>query len=115
MLAGPNLRCEAGFSPPERYRIIGAVKISELGEFGLIDRLAQAFAETGRPDSLLIGIGEDTAAWKASGVQLITTDTLIEGPTSRCATGAGGTWAGMPWRSTRAISALWVARPNRRC
>jgi thiamine-monophosphate kinase len=55
------------------------VKISELGEFGLIDRLAQAFAETGRPDSLLIGIGDDTAAWKASGVQLITTDTLIEG------------------------------------
>jgi thiamine-monophosphate kinase len=55
------------------------VKISELGEFGLIDRLAQAFAETGRPDSLLIGIGDDAAAWKASGVQLITTDTLIEG------------------------------------
>jgi thiamine-monophosphate kinase len=68
-----------GFSPLRRYRIIGAVKISELGEFGLIDRLAQAFAETGRPDSLLIGIGDDTAAWKASGVQLITTDTLIEG------------------------------------
>ncbi|OHD76558.1 MAG: thiamine-phosphate kinase [Spirochaetes bacterium RBG_16_67_19] len=55
------------------------MKISELGEFGLIDRLAQAFAEAGRPDSLLIGIGDDTAAWKASGVQLITTDTLIEG------------------------------------
>ena len=55
------------------------MKISELGEFGLIDRLAKAFAETGRPDSLLIGIGDDAAAWKASGVQLITTDTLIEG------------------------------------
>jgi len=68
-----------GFSPLRRYRIIGPVKISELGEFGLIDRLAQAFAETGRPDSLLIGIGDDAAAWKASGVQLITTDTLIEG------------------------------------
>lgn len=55
------------------------MKISELGEFGLIDRLAQAFAEAGRPDSLLVGIGDDTAAWRASGVQLITTDTLIEG------------------------------------
>ena len=52
----------AGFSPLRRYRIIGAVKISELGEFGLIDRLAQAFAETGRPDSLLIGIAARTAA-----------------------------------------------------
>jgi thiamine-monophosphate kinase len=28
---------------------------------------------------LLVGIGDDTAAWRASGVQLITTDTLIEG------------------------------------
>jgi thiamine-monophosphate kinase len=56
------------------------VNISELGEFGLIDRLAQAFsASGGQPDSLLIGIGDDAAAWKASGVQLITTDTLIEG------------------------------------
>jgi thiamine-monophosphate kinase len=70
---------QAGFSPLRRYRIIGSVKISELGEFGLIRRLAQAFAETGRPDSLLIGIDDDAAAWKASGVQLITTDTLIEG------------------------------------
>lgn len=69
----------SGFSPLGQYRIIGAVKISELGEFGLIDRLAQAFAATGRPESLLIGIGDDAAAWKASGVQLITTDTLIEG------------------------------------
>ena len=69
-----------GFSPLRRYRIIGAVKISELGEFGLIDRLARAFsASGGRPDSLLVGIGDDTAAWRASGVQLITTDTLIEG------------------------------------
>ena len=73
-------RLVVGFSPLRRYRIIGAVKISELGEFGLIDRLARAFsASGGRPDSLLVGIGDDTAAWRASGVQLITTDTLIEG------------------------------------
>jgi thiamine-monophosphate kinase len=55
------------------------VKVSELGEFGLIARLAEAFASGSRPASLVIGIGDDAAAWKASGVQLVTTDTLIEG------------------------------------
>ena len=55
------------------------MKVSELGEFGLIARLAEAFARSGQPSSLVIGIGDDTAAWRASGVQLVTTDTLIEG------------------------------------
>jgi thiamine-monophosphate kinase len=55
------------------------VKVSELGEFGLIARLAKAFARAGQPSSLVIGIGDDAAAWRASGVQLVTTDTLIEG------------------------------------
>jgi len=55
------------------------MKVSELGEFGLIARLAEAFARRGQPSSLVIGIGDDTAAWRASGVQLVTTDTLIEG------------------------------------
>jgi len=55
------------------------VKVSELGEFGLIARLAEAFARGGQPSCLVIGIGDDAAAWRASGVQLVTTDTLIEG------------------------------------
>jgi thiamine-monophosphate kinase len=55
------------------------VKVSELGEFGLIARLSKAFARSGQPSSLVIGIGDDAAAWRASGVQLVTTDTLIEG------------------------------------
>jgi thiamine-monophosphate kinase len=55
------------------------VKVSELGEFGLIARLAEAFARGGQPPSLIVGIGDDAAAWRASGVQLVTTDTLIEG------------------------------------
>jgi thiamine-monophosphate kinase len=54
------------------------MKVSELGEFGLIARLAEAFARSGQPSSLVIGIGDDAAAWRASGVQLVTTDTLIE-------------------------------------
>jgi thiamine-monophosphate kinase len=55
------------------------VKVSELGEFGLIARLAEAFARGGQPSSLVVGIGDDAAAWRVSGVQLVTTDTLIEG------------------------------------
>jgi thiamine-monophosphate kinase len=55
------------------------MKVSDLGEFGLIARLAEAFARAGQPSSLVIGIGDDAAAWRASGVQLVTTDTLIEG------------------------------------
>ena len=55
------------------------MKVSELGEFGLIARLAEAFARGGQPSSLVVGIGDDAAAWRASGVQLVTTDTLIEG------------------------------------
>ena len=55
------------------------MKVSELGEFGLIARLAEAFARGGQPSGLVIGIGDDAAAWRASGVQLVTTDTLIEG------------------------------------
>ena len=54
------------------------MKISELGEFGLIEMVAKT---VGVPDgdALLIGIGDDAACWRAQGLQLATTDTLIEG------------------------------------
>jgi thiamine-monophosphate kinase len=35
------------------------VKVSDLGEFGLIARLAEAFARGGQPPSLIVGIGDD--------------------------------------------------------
>jgi len=58
------------------------VKISELGEFGLIQRLQQWLGEWGvaqRP-GLAIGSGDDAAVWQASeGLQVITTDALVEG------------------------------------
>ncbi len=59
------------------------MKVSEIGEFGLIDRLNQMIAESkvnrNTPD-LLIGIGDDTAAWKNSGkIQLATVDSMVEG------------------------------------
>jgi thiamine-monophosphate kinase len=61
------------------------MKVSELGEFGLIDLLARMVSASqaerptpGRP--LTIGIGDDAAAWPGdASTQLATIDSLIEG------------------------------------
>jgi len=54
--------------------------ISDVGEFGLIDRLRHVL---GRPadDALIHGIGDDAAVYRAGGgaVQVLTTDILVEG------------------------------------
>ena len=59
------------------------MKVSELGEFGLIARLDKMIetAKAGRfGDDLLIGIGDDCAAWKCTGkIQLATVDSMVEG------------------------------------
>jgi thiamine-monophosphate kinase len=60
------------------------VKVSELGEFGLIDLINSLVSQqTGKqaiPDNdLILGIGDDTAAWECRGkIQLTTTDTLVQ-------------------------------------
>lgn len=60
------------------------MRVSELGEFGLISRLADLIdkksnKKAGAWKDLLIGIGDDTAAWKPrSKVELITTDVMVE-------------------------------------
>ncbi len=60
------------------------MKVSELGEFGLIRLLADIIDKSKNPTDaswrrLLIGIGDDAAAWKSDGsVQLATTDSLIQ-------------------------------------
>jgi thiamine-monophosphate kinase len=55
------------------------VQVSELGEFGLIERLVSAvWADA--PADLILGSGDDAAAWRAGDqVLLATTDTLVEG------------------------------------
>ena len=55
-----------------------AMKVSELGEFGLIDLLAKM--DHGRPDkNLIIGIGDDAAAWQGdTSTQLATVDSFIQ-------------------------------------
>ncbi|MBI2907268.1 MAG: thiamine-phosphate kinase [Chloroflexi bacterium] len=58
------------------------MKISELGEFGLIERVAKviAAAGVGSTRDVILGIGDDAAAWRRrSGLELATTDTLVQG------------------------------------
>ena len=56
------------------------MKVSELGEFGLIDRLAGMVEHTrGEDSNLVIGIGDDAAAWQTdTAVQLATVDSLVQ-------------------------------------
>jgi len=61
------------------------VKVSELGEFGLIELVSKVVdanrdSESAAWKQVLVGIGDDTAAWQGDGcVQLATTDSLVQG------------------------------------
>ncbi len=60
------------------------MKVSELGEFGLIDLLAgmvdeYSDKEAAAKKQLILGIGDDAAAWHGdASIQLATTDTLVQ-------------------------------------
>jgi thiamine-monophosphate kinase len=60
------------------------MNISELGEFGLIERINALVSEAANDNSdarknLIIGIGDDAAAWHADrSVQLATSDTMVQ-------------------------------------
>jgi len=63
-----------------RIAIIWAVKVSELGEFGLIDLLAKIAPQGGPEHRMLVGIGDDAAAWRGDdSTVLATTDAMVEG------------------------------------
>jgi thiamine-monophosphate kinase len=65
--------------------IIRAMRLSELGEFGLVDLIRTASARYENPGrtpwrEILLGIGDDAAAWQSgSRIELATTDTLVQG------------------------------------
>jgi thiamine-monophosphate kinase len=64
--------------------IIPPVKVSELGEFGLINLIRGSIARyenSGQASwqKVLVGIGDDAAAWQSDDhIQLATTDTLVQ-------------------------------------
>jgi thiamine-monophosphate kinase len=51
------------------------MKIKDIGEFGLIDRITKK----PRDEDILVGIGDDAAVVKTKGLQVLTTDCLVEG------------------------------------
>lgn len=65
--------------------IIPPMKVSELGEFGLINLIRShntRYENSGRTpwQEVLVGIGDDAAAWRSdNNIQLATTDTLVQG------------------------------------
>jgi len=72
ILVGPIAACYNGRT----------MKVGELGEFGLIDRLAEMLESTpqGSRAELVLGIGDDTAAWQdGAAIQLATIDSLVQG------------------------------------
>jgi thiamine-monophosphate kinase len=59
------------------------VKVSEIGEFGLIDRLARMVSAEDKKGvawrHLILGIGDDAAAWQGEAtIQLATVDALVQ-------------------------------------
>ncbi len=96
---------QAKLCPLYSHAIISTMKVSELGEFGLIDRLAK-MAYGARDNQaaswqrLLIGIGDDAAAWKGDAViQLATVDSLIQDVHFRLGTSS---WSELGWRAMAA-------------
>ncbi|PZC47331.1 MAG: thiamine-monophosphate kinase [Chloroflexi bacterium] len=57
------------------------MNVEDLGEFGLIERLQSMIdARQGTINGLLLGIGDDAAAWKTvTGTEVASTDTMVAG------------------------------------
>lgn len=72
------------------------MNVSEIGEFGLIERLASILGREA-PADLIVGIGDDAAVWRAGDQYVIaTTDTMVEGV--HFVAGAVS-WADVGWKA----------------
>ena len=72
------------------------MKVWELGEFGLIERIAGIVGKASRHD-LILGIGDDAAAWRTDkSIQIGTTDILIQDVHFNLNT---ATWIELGWKA----------------
>ncbi len=71
------------------------VDVSEIGEFGLIQRLTASLGPETR-ENLVVGIGDDAAVWREGEAYLVaTTDTLVAGVHFL----AGTPWVDVGWKA----------------
>jgi thiamine-monophosphate kinase len=71
------------------------MKVSELGEFGLIELLARIVGRAG--GDVLVGIGDDAACWRTdAAIQLATSDALIQDVHFTLST---TTWRELGWKA----------------
>ena len=56
------------------------MKVKDIGEFGLIHRISKK----SKDKDVIVGIGDDAAVIKTKGLQVLTTDCLVEGDHFRC-------------------------------
>ncbi len=89
------------------------MKVSEIGQFGLIDKLTKLINDA-RDDkaeawqNLILGVGDDCAAWKCSGrIQLSHIDCQIEGIHFRP---EFGTWEELGWKALAVITSDIAAK-----
>jgi len=71
------------------------MKVSELGEFRLIELFAKIVGKS-KDESVLLGIGDDAACWRTEGLQLATCDALIQDVHFTLST---TTWRELGWKA----------------
>ena len=110
-IAGWGSGCERLW-PGGKLAIIVPMKVRELGEFGLIDLIAGVVGKPTRSDTVL-GIGDDASVWRCDGLQIGTTDALVQDVHFTLDT---ATWRDLGWKALAAnVSdvAAMGGRPSR--